>query len=94
MITEKEVFQAIQHMKLNKSPGIDGITPEFYKEYWQLIKKPFMEMIQETYDEEEMPSTMKQSILTLIYKKGDKHLLKNYRPISLTNYDYKIIALP
>lgn len=31
-------------------------------------------------------------MISLIYKKGEKQLLKNYRPISLTNTDYKIIA--
>ena len=35
---------------------------------------------------------MTQSVLTLIYKKGEKQLLKNYRPISLMNYDCKIIS--
>ena len=32
------------------------------------------------------------AVAQLIFKKGNSQLLKNYRPISLTNYDYKIIA--
>ena len=91
-ITEREVFEALKNVKKNKSPGIDGLIPEFYKEYWETLKQPFMDMLEETYTEGEMPDTMKQSLLTLIFKKGDKHLLKNYRPISLSNYDYKIVA--
>ena len=31
-------------------------------------------------------------MLTLIFKKGDRQLIKKYRPISITNIDYKIIA--
>ena len=49
-------------------------------------------MINESFELGELPESVKKSVLVLIFKKGDKHLLKNYRPISLTNYDYKIIA--
>ena len=30
--------------------------------------------------------------MSLIFKKGDRQLITNYRPISLTNTDYRIIA--
>ena len=30
--------------------------------------------------------------MMLIFKKGNKQLITNYRPISLTNTDYRIIA--
>ena len=34
----------------------------------------------------------KIAVAQLIFKKENSQLLKNYRPICLTNYDYKIIA--
>ena len=33
-----------------------------------------------------------QCILSLIYKKGERENLKNWRPLTLLNVDYKIIA--
>ena len=38
-----------------------------------------------------LPYSVSNAILTLIHKKDEKELLKNFRPISLNNYDYKII---
>ena len=40
-----------------------------------------------------MTHTQRSSVISLIFKKGSKNELKNYRPISLTNTDYKIIAI-
>ncbi len=51
-----------------------------------------MEMLNETFEQGELPYTMRKALLALLYKKGDDTLLKNYRPISLTNYDYKILC--
>ena len=38
-ITEKEINDTIKLLKINKSPGDDGIVFEFYKEYWYLIRE-------------------------------------------------------
>ena len=82
----------IKNLKTEKSPGSDGLTPEFYKCFWNDIKFIFMDMVIETQQKGELPYSMRKALLALLYKKGDSTLLKNYRPISLTNYDYKIIC--
>ncbi len=88
----KEIQHAIEHLKVNKSPGLDGLTPEFYKALSEDVIKPMHEMIMETYREGELPDSMRKAVVTLIYKKGDGMKLENYRPISLNNYDVKIVA--
>ncbi len=91
-ITEEELIESVKNMKGNKSPGSDGLTPEFYKYFWSELKGSFIDMLKETYEYGELPKSMTKAILTLLFKKGDRYLLKNFRPISLTNYDYKILA--
>ena len=37
-LTEKEVFDTLKSFSKNKSPGLDGITAEFYLQFWDYIK--------------------------------------------------------
>ena len=49
-------------------------------------------MLQETFVKGILPISTRKAVLALIHKKGDRNLLTNYRPISLSNYDYKILT--
>ena len=42
---EDEVKTAIFQMQKGKSPGLDGIPVEFYQEYWEQIKRYYMDYI-------------------------------------------------
>lgn len=90
-ITEAECFTALKEMSNNKSPGSDGITTEFYKLFWNDIKKQLVNSLNHSYTSGNLTDLQKQSIITLLPKK-DKNtsLLSNWRPISLLNVDYKI----
>ncbi|CAE6215989.1 unnamed protein product [Arabidopsis arenosa] len=37
-VTEKEVYQALSHMSIDKTPGPDGLNAGFYKFHWNTIK--------------------------------------------------------
>ena len=65
---------------------------EFCKIFWQDIKENFYAMLIESSIEGELPSTTKSAILSILYKDGAQNMIKKYRPISLLNTDYKIIA--
>ena len=44
-------------------------------------------------DKQEMTTTMKQGLITLIPKPGkDPLIIENWRPVSLLNIDYKVLA--
>ena len=48
--------------------------------------------IKRTFEIGEMPFTQRMCMILLLYKKGDRSNSSNYRPISLTNCGYKILA--
>ena len=91
-ITEEELLEAVMQLNDNKSPGLDGITAEFYKTYWYLLKDDYLQYINsaKTHSFGKHRNT---SVTTIIYKyKGEIYQLSNYRPISLINVDLKILT--
>ena len=92
LITYDECFSAINNMKKNKSPGLDGISIEFYIQFWPLLGNLLVDMFNECYKTGMLPDSLRNSVFTLIFKKGDAKKLNNYRPISLTTIDYRILA--
>ena len=92
-IWEKECFESILTFSNDKSPGSDGLPIEFYKAFWPEIKELLCSVYNSSFSEKSLPNSMRRSVITLLPKKGKDLLsLKNWRPISLLNSDYKILA--
>ena len=79
-------------MKKNKAPGLDGLSNEFYQTFWNNLENPYLNMLYESFEKGILPASLRKAVITLIFKQGDRSNLKNYRPISLTNSDYKILT--
>ena len=80
-------------MECNKTPGSDGLSAEFYKVFWNDIADFFLKSINQAYHAGQLSVTQRRGIIKLIPKKDAKpYLIKNWRPISLLNCDYKIAA--
>ena len=92
LITLMECDLASQKMKLDKSPGLDGIPIEFYHTFWHMLGSFLIKIYNESFQLEKLCNSQRTSVLSLLHKKGDVNLLKNYRPISLTNVDYRILG--
>ena len=92
VINVTELENAVKNMKNNKAPGLDGLPVEFYKIFWTDLKSHLFNAIKESYKCKELCHSMRTAVLSLLFKKGEKHNLANYRPISLCNTDYKILA--
>ena len=91
-ITTKEIEKAIKEMKEGKSPGEDGLTKEFYEHFFDILREELCELYNNMVLSRKQPESQKNAIVKLLFKKGDHRKLKNWRPISLLNVDYKILS--
>ena len=92
LLTVDELQVALKSMKRNKAPGPDGLPMEFYVTFWKHTSNVIKDSFSESLSEGELSTTQTRAIIRLIHKKEDKKLLKNWRPISLLNTDYKILT--
>ena len=93
-ITFQECESISGSFQVGKTPGNDGIPIEFYKIFWPLIGEFLLvASFNEAFDNNEMSSSQKQALITLIEKKEkDRNYSENWRPISLINVDAKIAS--
>lgn len=88
----QEVESALFSLKKGTAPGGDGLPVEFYRAFWPLVGVELVEVYQESLGKGELPLTMRTGLVTLLYKKGKKEDLANWRPITLLTTDYKVLA--
>ena len=74
-------------MPKNKSPGLDGLPVEFYQKFWNELEDFFAILLDTRYTEGQLSNTQRKSVITLLYKKGERTNISNYRPLSLTGTD-------
>ena len=92
-INREEVEIAIANTKTEKTPDPDGLSTEFYKESWHKIGFDLIELYQNLFKTgKNTLEYEKKEYISLIYKKGPKNIIDNYRPISLLNTDFKIFT--
>ena len=87
-----EVHQALLGMALGKSLGSDGLPVEFYLAFWDELGADLVEVFNASFDSGLLPLSQRGALISLIFKKGDRLLHKNWHPISLLTVDYKLCA--
>lgn len=91
-IKVEEIKRAILQQRTNRTPGEDGISAEFYIQFLDTIAGELTNVFDELYSQQKATGKLGNGIIKTIYKKGDATNIKNYRPITLLNVDYKILS--
>ncbi|CAM2107074.1 unnamed protein product [Caretta caretta] len=79
-------------MPTNKSPGMDGLTVEFYRAFWDILGPDLATVWAESLQGGVLPLLCRRVVLALLPKKGDLCDLRNWPPVSLLSTDYKIVV--
>ena len=92
-ITLQECLDVLKSMPNNKTPGTDGIPTEWYKFFFRDIGQMVVDSFNYAFNHGILSPDQRRGIINLIPKK-DKNptSLKNWRPISLLNTDYKLAS--
>ena len=92
-LTISELKEAIKNSQNGKSPGNDGRTREFYIVFWKNISQQLFESLIDGKNRGFLSTSQRQAVIKLLEKKSrDKRLISNWRPISLINFDTKLLS--
>lgn len=89
---KNEVTKALFDLNPNKAPGPDGFPAFFFQKEWDLVQNEVINTVLGVLNGGEPLDDWNNTIITLIPKVKSPLTVKDYRPISLCNVLYKIIA--
>lgn len=87
-----EVETVVKSLKMEKSAGTEGITNEQIKYGGEMLIKHITKLINKIVTAKKIPKQWDESDIKIIYKKGDRHKITNYRPICITSTMAKIFS--
>jgi hypothetical protein len=91
-LSMKDLYEALSSCK-DSAPGPDGIPYSVYKKYWNIMGPIIIKSWNYSLSSEQLPPSHLESIITLLPKEGkNAGDIRNWRPITLSNCDAKIIT--
>jgi len=90
-VTQSELLKLIDSMDSKKACGSDNIGVQIIKDNVLFLVKPLVYIINLSLESGVVPDAMKIAKVVQIFKKGDKKIPSNYRPMSLISVLSKLL---
>ena len=81
--TVQEVEAAIDYLKNNKSPGCDNIPAEFIRYCKEILLQDLTIIYNYIIESRDFPDIWAEGLRSVIFKAGQRNLVKNYRGITV-----------
>ena len=92
-LSSQEILKAVKTLAKDVCPGLDGMGVQWYIQYWDLIGGGLTKAYQQILDLGNMPLEWNEGLIYMIPKtNGQVDELNHWRPITLLNVIYKILA--
>lgn len=88
----KEVKEACFELNPSKAPGKDGFTALFYQNSWETVGEDVTKFALDILNNGGSLQEWNPTLVTLIQKIKNAKSIKDFRPISLCNVLYKVVA--
>jgi hypothetical protein len=91
-LTKDEILLTLKTCS-DSAPGPDGIPYTYYRHLWDIFGDILIDSWNESLTSKVLPQSHRNSIVRLLPKEGkDLMRLSNWRPITLSNCDHKLIT--
>nr|GFC93367.1 RNA-directed DNA polymerase, eukaryota, reverse transcriptase zinc-binding domain protein [Tanacetum cinerariifolium] len=91
-ISKDEIRTAIWGCGVDKFPGPNGFTFEFFRKYWAVVGPDFSTAVEWFFEHGDFAIGCNSSFVALIPKVLDPKVVSDYRPISLIGSLYKVVT--
>ena len=89
-VSEENVLDLIADFNTRKATTFNNIPGEVLKRYAQTYSEKITELINQSIEHHNFPDKLKLADIFPIYKKGDRNLATNFRPVSVLPYISKL----
>uniref|UniRef100_A0A803QG19 Reverse transcriptase domain-containing protein n=1 Tax=Cannabis sativa TaxID=3483 RepID=A0A803QG19_CANSA len=90
--TCEEIKRVVWKLNPLKALGPDGFFGIFYRKYWETVGEDICGMVQDFFRSGRFVGKLSHTFLCLIPKTDNPYSFDHFRPISLCNFSYKVIA--
>lgn len=91
-VSKAELHEVLHNFQKNKISGPDEWTVEFFLAFYDLIGKDILQVVEETHKEGHMHAPINSTFISMIPKYDSPISLDEFKPISLCNCIYKVVA--